>query len=198
MMFSLWYWITCTYGSGGDVDIACIGPCNTRQTCTCTFHTRPPFVFWSRDHSKGSRNHPFHDSQHCNGDQSSPQPLLPGPQCSNLDSAGCKPSSSCSLGEIQDDSVMLFYIGPTLDELWTRKPSQNSGRTSPSGICPLQRTWEDFSNRFWTRSCLRRRGTGTSSSSDAQWPSSQLRCCGDSSGSSSLQSFSTASYQERR
>ena len=76
----------------------------------------------------------FHDSQHCNGDLSSPQPLLLGPgqkkhmknhrmkekmkinqkswnegegenqttilqntpQCSNLDSAGCKPSSSCS------------------------------------------------------------------------------------------------------
>ena len=76
----------------------------------------------------------FHDSQHCNGDQLSPQPLLLGPgqkkhmknhrmkekmkinqkswnegegenqttilqntpQCSNPDSVGCKPSSSCS------------------------------------------------------------------------------------------------------
>ena len=28
----------------------------------------------------------------------------------------------------------------------------------------------DFSNRFWTRSCLRPRGTGTSSSSGARWP----------------------------
>ena len=33
MMFSLWYWITCTYGSGGDVDIACIGPAIKQIFC---------------------------------------------------------------------------------------------------------------------------------------------------------------------